>query len=158
MHKWLNTDFVSQWYGKGQSSYDQVVQKYGAKINGQAHADPFLILYAGTPIGYIQACRISDHPDYNKYIQVDENSAGVDLFIGEHSYIHKGFGTAILAKFLAKVVFSDDSITNYVIGPEPKNKAAIRCYEKVGFQYLRTVCLPDEPELEYLMRISRTFS
>ncbi len=108
IHKWLNTDYVSQWYGRGQSSHDQVVQKYGAKINGQAHADPFLILYAGT---------------------------------------------AILAKFLAKVVFSDGSITSCVIGPEPKNKAAIRCYEKVGFQHYKTVCLPDEPEPEYLMRI-----
>ena len=118
-------------------------------------SNPFLILYARTPIGYIQSYRISNYPDYNEHVQVDEKTAGIDLFIGEDDYLHRGFGTAILTKFLAEIIFSDDSILSCVIGPEPKNKAAVRCYEKVGFRYFKTITIPDEPESEYLMRIDK---
>ena len=155
MHKWLNTDFVSQWYGQKKYSYEEVLQKYSAKISVENLSNPFLILYARTPIGYIQSYRISDYPDYNKYVQADEKAAGIDLFIGEDDYIHKGFGTAILTKFLAEIIFSDDSLISCVIGPEPKNKAAIRCYEKVGFRYFKTVHIAGEKEPEYLMRINK---
>jgi RimJ/RimL family protein N-acetyltransferase len=66
-------------------------------------------------------------------VQVDESTAGLDLFIGEIDYYHRGFGTAILNKFLLEVVFSDDRFVSCVIGPDPKNRAAIKCYKKVGF-------------------------
>ena len=151
MHKWLNRDHVSRWYGKQKPTYEAVVQKYGAKIDGQDQSDPFLISYAGSPIGYIQTYRIADHPEYNRHVRVDDRTAGVDLFIGDDAYIHKGFGTRVLAKFLAKVVFSDEGITNCLIGPEPENRAAIRSYQKVGFRHIKTVCIPGEPEPEYLM-------
>lgn len=55
MHKWLNTDFVLEWYGKAGCSYEQVVQKYSSSINGERPTDPFIILYEDTPIGYIQS-------------------------------------------------------------------------------------------------------
>ena len=67
MHKWLNTDFVSQWYGQKNYSYEEILQKYSAKISTKNPANPFLILYAHTPIDYIQSYRISDYPDYNKF-------------------------------------------------------------------------------------------
>ncbi len=155
MHKWLNTDFVSQWYGQKSYSYEEVFKKYSAKISAENLSNPFLILYAQTPIGYIQSYKISDYPDYNKYVQAEEKTVGIDLFIGEDDYIHKGFGTAILTKFLAEIIFSDDSIVNCIIGPEPKNKAAIRCYEKVGFRYFKTIQIIGEAEPEYLMRINK---
>lgn len=158
MHEWLNADHVNRWYGKQKPTFETVVRKYGAKIDGQDQSDSFLISYASSPIGYIQTYRIADHREYNRHVQADDQTAGVDLFIGEDAYIHKGFGAAILNKFLANVVYSDDSITSCVIGPEPKNKAAIRCYEKVGFRHFKTVHLPDEPDPEYLMRIGRNLN
>ena len=155
MYKWLNTDFVKQWYGQKNYSYEEVFEKYSAKMSVENLSNPFLILYARTPIGYIQSYRISDFPDYNKYVRADEKTAGIDLFIGEDDYIHKGFGTAILTKFLAEIIFSDDRIMRCVIGPEPKNEAAIRCYEKVGFRYFKTIHVAGEKEPECLMRIDK---
>ena len=155
MHKWLNTPHVSKWYGKEQRTYQQVFQKYTPRINGKASADPFLVIHAGTPIGYLQTYRISDHPDYNALVKADADTAGVDLFIGEADYLHRGFGTAMLRKFVQEVIFSDDSYSHCVIGPEPGNLAAIRCYEKVGFQYSKTIHIPGESQGEYLMSISR---
>lgn len=155
IHRWLNAEHVSRWYGKQKPTFEKVVQKYCAKIRALDQSDPYLISYAGSPIGYIQTYRIADHPDYNRYVQADDQTAGVDLYIGEVAFVHKGVGTAVLTKFLTEVVFLNEDITSCVIGPEPKNRAAIQCYLKVGFQYFKTVQLPEEPEPEYLMRLSR---
>jgi RimJ/RimL family protein N-acetyltransferase len=42
-----------------------------------------------------------------------------------------------------------------VIGPEPKNAAAIRAYEKSGFRFFKSIQVPGEPEPEYLMKLSQ---
>lgn len=158
MHKWLNLNFVNQWYGKGKYSYEEIVHKYGPRITGQVPTTPYLIQYGDNPIGYIQTYHINDHPDYNKYVQADEHAAGLDLLIGERAYLHKGYGSAALIKFLEQVVFSDDRINSCIVGPEPKNKAAIKCYEKAGFRYYKSIHIPEEPEPEYLMQASRAGS
>jgi RimJ/RimL family protein N-acetyltransferase len=155
MHEWLNTDLVNRWYGKKPCSYAEVRDKYLPRINGQAPTRSFLILYGDTPIGYIQTYRLADYPDYSRHLQVDENAAGVDLFIGEREYIHRGLGSVILGAFLLEIVFASEEIGCCIVGPEPQNTAAIRCYERAGFEYLKTVRVPNEPEPEYLMRIDR---
>jgi len=155
MLKWLNRDFVKKWYGKQEYSYEEILQKYGSRINGEEPVTPFLISYADTPIGFIQTYRISDYPKYNKYVEADEFTAGVDLFIGENNYLHKSFGTTAISKFVKEIVFSDENIKICIIGPETKNKAAIRSYEKAGFKYFKTIKMPNDPEPEYLMRIYR---
>ena len=48
---------------------------------------PYLMIHAGMPIGYLQAYRMSDHPQYNAHVGVDEDTAGVDLLIGEADYL-----------------------------------------------------------------------
>lgn len=155
MHKWLNQDFVCQWYGWGDYAYQDIVLKYNPRIDGQVPTVPYLILLSDLPIGYIQTYRLSDHPEYNKYVGGEEHSAGLDLFIGERAYLHKGYGSLVLIKFLEQVVFSDDRLNSCIVGPEPANFAAIKCYEKVGFRYYKSVHIPSEPQPEYLMRIDR---
>src|SRR5947209_679066 len=119
MHRWLNTDFVIQWYGKRRRSLDEVAEHYMTRINGQDPTDNFLILYEEKPIGYIQAYRIKDHPDYSACLELEEDAAGVDLFIGEEDYIHKGLGPLVLRKFLREIVFQRYTVLSCVIGPEP---------------------------------------
>jgi len=155
LHTWLNRDFVLQWYSRRPQTYAEVVAKYGPRIDGHAPTRCFLIRAGERAIGYIQTYAISDYPDYSAYVQVEEGAAGVDLFIGEADYIHRGLGSAILTGFLREVIFGTTDATCCVLGPEPQNKVAIRAYEKAGFRYLKTIQLPDEPEPEYLMRIER---
>lgn len=155
MHRWLNTDFVVQWYGKRRCSYQEVVEHYSPRIDAGEPTKSFLILYGDNPVGYIQTYRIGDHPEYSKYVQVGKDAAGVDLFIGEADYIHKGLGSSILRKFMRDVVFANPSTGCCVIGPEPENKAAIKAYEKAGFRHFKTAQIPGEARPEYLMRISR---
>jgi RimJ/RimL family protein N-acetyltransferase len=60
-----------------------------------------------------------------------------------------------LRRFLPEVVFRQEDVGVCVIGPEPKNLAAVRAYEKAGFRYFKTIQVPGEPEPEHLMRIER---
>ena len=158
MHRWLNTEHVLQWYGvgaeKGPSSLETVTAHYTPSITGAEPTDPYAILYEGTPIGYIQSYAIRDHPEYAAAVQVEEHAVGVDLFIGEPAFVHRGLGAPILRRFLREVVFADPAVESCIIGPEPANRIAIRAYEKAGFRYLKTVREPSG-ELSYLMRVTR---
>lgn len=153
LHKWLNTNFVTEWYNKGGSSYENIVNKYLPKIKGEQPTHSFVIVCDNKDIGYIQTYRLDDYPEYSGYVNTDEPAAGLDLFIGEMDYIHKGLGKQILYKFLTDYVFLINVVDCCIIGPEPKNEIAIKAYEKVGFRYYKTIQLPDEDEPEYLMRI-----
>jgi RimJ/RimL family protein N-acetyltransferase len=155
MHRWLTTEHVRRWYGEEGRSLEEVTAHYEPRIRGEEPTDSYIILYGETPIGYIQTYLIHDHLDYVQFVDVSEKAAGVDLFIGEQDYLHKGLGAPILKKFLREVVFAKPEAESCIIGPEPKNTAAIRAYEKAGFRYLKTIQVPDEPEPEYLMRITR---
>jgi len=154
MHRWLNAPHVARWWYAEGSTYPEVEETYVPCIEGRDPTEPYLILYDGLPIGYVQAYRISDDPDYARLVEV-ENSAGVDMFVGEEEFLHRGLGSHILRRFLREVVFVNDDVEVCVIGPEPKNAAAIRAYEKAGCRYFKTIQVPGEPEPEYLMWISR---
>lgn len=155
MHKWLNTDFVIEWFEKGGSTFEKISEKYLPRIKGEQPTFSFVILYKDIDIGYIQTYMINDYPDYSKYLNVDDDAAGMDMFIGEKAFIHKGLGKIILSKFLNEYVFELNKASCCVIGPEPNNKVAIRAYEKAGFKYLKTIQVTDEDEPEYLMRLNK---
>jgi len=155
MHRWLSNPAVSRWYHEEPSDYESVVQKYTPCIEGQEPTDCSLILYDTAPIGYIQTYAISTYPDYARYVQAHEDAVGLDLFIGEDAYRHRGLGGPLLVKFLREVVFGASAATECVIGPEPQNTAAIRAYARAGFRYWKTIQIPGEPAPEYLMRITR---
>jgi RimJ/RimL family protein N-acetyltransferase len=153
MHRWLNTPHVSRWYGEGPSQRE-VEEEYAPRIAGSEPVEPYLILYDDSPIGYIQGYHISHDEEYARLVDV-EDSAGVDLFIGEVEYLHRGLGSHILRRFLGDMIFQNESLKTCVIGPEPKNTAAVRAYEKAGFRYFKTIRVPGEPEPEHLMKLSR---
>jgi RimJ/RimL family protein N-acetyltransferase len=154
LHRWLNTPHVLRWW-REPLSLDEVRAKYGVKISGEEPTQGYVIAHEGRPVGFIQSYRIADHPEYAEAIDVEDGAAGLDLYLGEPDCVHRGLGTAAVRQFLREVIFADPEVTCCVLGPDPENAAAIRCYEKVGFRYLKTVQVPDEPNPEYLMRIGR---
>lgn len=155
IHKWLNIDFVTKWYEKRKFTYDDVERKYGNYLKPEVPTQSFIIEYDTKPIGYVQTYRIYDYPAYAACIEMDEKTAGMDLFIGEKDFIGKGLGRDIVQKFLKDIVFRKETIDKVIVGLEPDNKAAIRVYEKAGFKYLKTVQIEGEKEPEYIMVIRK---
>jgi RimJ/RimL family protein N-acetyltransferase len=156
MHRWLNAPHVRRWWYAEGSSYAEIEEHYLPAIEGREATKPFVILHRGEPIGYVQSYLISAEDDetYSSLVDV-EDSAGVDLFIGEAEYLYRGLGQHVIRRFLSEHVLSEPGIAVCVIGPEPKNIAAIRAYEKAGFRFFKTIQVPGEPEPEYLMKLTR---
>ncbi len=154
MHRWLNAPHVRRWWYAEGTSHAEIEDQYLPAIEGREATRPFVILHENKPIGYIQSYLTSDDAEYASLVDV-ENSAGVDLFIGEAEYLHRGLGRHVIRNFLSEHVFSDPETEVCVIGPEPKNTAAIRAYEKAGFHYFKTIQVLSEPEPEYLMKLAR---
>ena len=155
LYKWLNTDLVKEWYGKKDVSLAEVNEKYSKYITKEKPTDAYIIQIDGNDVGYIQTYMIKDYPDYDKYVQANEGSAGLDLYIGEPNYIHKSYGKYIISKFLNDIIFANPSVSDCILGPEPSNLVAIKTYSKVGFIYIKTIQVPDENTPEYLMQITR---
>ena len=154
LHRWLNTPHVRRWWYDEGTSYQEIEAQYLPRSEGRDAVKPFVILHEDRPIGYIQSYPISDDEAYASLVDV-EDSAGVDLFIGEAEYLYGGLGRYIVLGFLSEHVFSDPGIEVCVIGPEPKNAAAIRAYEKAGFRPFKEIQVPGEPEPEYLMKLTK---
>lgn len=153
IHRWLHEPHVARWWYEDVGTFEEVSDQYSAYIEGEEPIEPFLILYEDRPIGYIQSYRVSDDEEYDRLIDI-EDSAGVDLFIGEEELLYRGLGPRIIRRFIEEVVFADESIEVCIIDPEPENRAAIRAYEKAGFRYFQSVDTSEGPA--YLMKLSRT--
>jgi aminoglycoside 6'-N-acetyltransferase len=154
LHSWLNEPHVRQWYYdyEGREPALEFVQAEYFDDDDPTRA--FIFATDGRDAGYIQTYRIGDWDEYARAIGVTETAAGVDMFIGEPDLIHRGLGPTVIEAILEEV-FADPSIESCIIGPEVNNAAAIRCYEKAGFTYLRTADVPGEPQPQYVMRRAR---
>ncbi|HLW02671.1 MAG TPA: GNAT family N-acetyltransferase [Ktedonobacterales bacterium] len=155
LYTWRIAAHVRQWWD-APASYDALVEQFTARLNSKEPPFPFLIVYEQTPIGYIQSFPIQSWREYHTAIQVEEEAAGVDMFIGDQRYLHHGLGGPILRQFLQEIVFSDETVVSCIIGPEPENTIAIKAYEKAGFRHLKTMHIPFLGETYYLMRLAQS--
>lgn len=133
---------------------DAAIEEYREAIQGRDPTYHYLAQIDRRSVGMFQHYRIADDPEYAAALDLGEDAIGVDLFIGETDLIGRGHGPAMLRQFLRDVAFPFHGIEVCVIGPSVHNLAAIRAYEKVGFRALREVRIPDEPDPEFLMRVT----
>jgi RimJ/RimL family protein N-acetyltransferase len=155
MHRWLNTPHVVEWWPDEALTLDQIIAKYAPRIDGKEDVRCFLIVRGDAPIGYIEEYPVAEDSEYAAHIAAAERAAGIDLFIGEVEFHHRGLGAPIIRQFLNDVVFADSAVESCIIDPAVSNRGAIRAYKKAGFRFLKTVTNPGTAEAQYLMRIGR---
>jgi RimJ/RimL family protein N-acetyltransferase len=158
MHRWLNTPHVSQWWsleGNHHPSIEEVVRHFSPRVKGQDPVDVYIIIYDDKPIGMIQSCRLDDEPEEKANIGLDRSCAGIDIFIGEEDYVHRGLGSGIIREFLKQVVFKKYDVDCCVIDPSVENKIAVRAYEKAGFKYFKTIWYEKDSQREHILVINR---
>lgn len=153
---WFAQPHVAHWYRhEATLSYDGVVAKYAPRIHGREPVRAFIIAYGTHPIGYIHVYMLRDYPTYTAYIDSDDGTAGVDLFIGDPAYVNQGLGAPLLARFLHAIVFAAPAVTGSLIDPAVANVRAIRCYEKAGYRHLTTLDQNAHAAPVYLMYVDR---
>jgi len=104
----------------------------------------------------IQTYRIDNFPDYLELIGLDEDAAGLDIFIGERGFVQRGLGPQIIRAFLRTVVFERFEVESCLVGPHPQNRVAIAAFRKAGFKHLKKVVDIETGQAECIMRIERT--
>jgi len=141
---WFNAPHANRWYGRG-STLEAIAAEYMPIIDGTRPTRAYLVHYDAQPIGLVEWCRFGDYPDVAAIYGVeDPDSVNCDVLLGEPAFAHRGLGPAMLRRFLAEHVFQEPRFEVCIIDPELENHSAIRCYEKAGFRYLRTI--PDDGE------------
>lgn len=149
---WLNDDYVSHWYHHEKTFELQQIKLLNC-INGTKPTKAFIVQFDAKDIGYIQCYRNADYPDYQKEIDFYDNVCGIDMFIGDKDYLHRGIGPMMVLKFLHTIAFPQLATEACVLGPDPKNQSAIKAYSKVGFSHIKT-CKTNDGE-EYLMIVTQ---
>ena len=143
LHKWLNMPHVNKWWsmesGNKNPTLEQIRNKWTRRIEKQEQVHCYIVLLDMIPIAYIQWYLASDFPETSALVSKSENLAGIDVFIGEADYLHKGLGPVFISNFIKDIVFVIPEIQSCMIDPEIENAAAIRAYEKIGFKHSHTV-------------------
>lgn len=134
---WRSRPHVARWF-HGPLDATQTRAKFLPRISGAEPVRVSIVHCAGEPVGYIQEFRVGDLPATATALGVDPDALGLDVLVGDAANTGRGLGTRIVRRF-SDMLLSDPATRLVVIAPDVDNAAAIRCYEKAGFQRVREV-------------------
>lgn len=154
MHRWRNTPAVSAWWSPV-PTHEEIAAKYTPRITGEEPVHPYIATCDGSPIGFLQWCRLVEVPGHAAETLAEPGAAAVDLFIGEDAYRGRGYGASMLRAFLRDIIFVAPDITACYIDPHPDNAIAIRSYARVGFRARGTITNDAHGDPAWLMAITR---
>ena len=130
---WFKEPHVEKWWPTPEEN--ELMEYFLEKIRSK-NTFGFVVFLGEKPIGYIQYYYIDRSKVESGSLLPplpDETTVGIDQFIGDPDYLHKGYGTLFIKQFIAELPTLESEITTIILDTNPENLAAIRCYEKVGF-------------------------
>ncbi|MCK2157596.1 GNAT family N-acetyltransferase [Exiguobacterium sp. 17-1] len=136
MVKWLTNQTVLEFYEEPPSNLDRVINKYGPRIKGEHYVTPCIVEYKNEPIGYIQYYKIQE-TDLKKYeLPNNQNTYGMDQFIGEPQLWGMGIGS-IMIRMMLDDLWNNKGALKVVLDVKKTNKRAISSYKKCGFKQIK---------------------
>ena len=142
MRNWIKSNiFVKQWYYYNKIPRLSTLWKQTINRLKIAGFKEHIILLYGKPIGYIQSYNINGWGYWTRRVKIHENTVGLDYYIGDINYIHKGYGSQIINEYIKSVV-KKQNYDYVMISPNPENIANCKLCEKCGFSYQKTVNCP----------------
>lgn len=147
--KWLDKPHIKEWWNDG-LNHDEIKDKYRKRI-GDTIVVSFIVYLDSKPIGFIQYYHANKVRD-GWWSEEVEGTIGIDQFIGEKDLINRGIGTEMIRAFVDHL-FCNLNAKKIITDVDPKNRRAIRCYEKVGFEFVKEIMTPDG--ITHLMIINK---
>lgn len=155
IYAWLGDPDVSRWYSEGLHD----LEHYRRTFAPEPTTHKFIMRIDEQPVGYLQAYRLANEPEYAAQLGLEHDAVSIDLFIGAAAYRGQGWGSVLLRVALQEIVFGQMGADYACINPDPENIRAVRSYEKAGFRGDRIVWInDDEPHntgYERIMVMSR---
>jgi RimJ/RimL family protein N-acetyltransferase len=157
MYDWFNKPHVQIFYSLRNWTKEEVFQKLLPYIAFDKGVHGFVTAADKHLIGYIQYYPIALHswPEQDLPQHIINTAAGVDLFIGEESYIGQGWGTEIMNVFCQTVL--SKKYRYCVVDPDVRNLASLRMFAKCGFCPHKTVnsrdALGNEVKLQLMLKL-----
>lgn len=143
--KWLEAPHVKKWWDQDVTyTMELVKEKFGKHIpgipgiplskNSNHKTYAYVICLDEEMIGYIQAYNAHDFAQENHLdlSAISRAVCGVDLFIGELPFLHKGLGASILNEFANQVLAPHFDWC--LIDPSKDNPVAIKSFKKARFK------------------------
>ena len=151
LHNWLKVPHVKEyWYQNESFTYEEIHKKYSKRLK-EGVVESYIIQKNAVDIGFIQTYIIDEPAPF----VVKDKIKGIDLYIGEVEYVHKGYGKHIIDEFVKNYIFNDPSIRFAGIDPEVENLIAIKAYEKSGFKHVNTEYSKYNKNMTYYMILDR---
>lgn len=125
LHEWLQLNHVRQFWDDGDRKLSQVVENY-TKQDG---TERYIFYIDNIPAGYIQSYHADVSSQFMKQAKLTQ-AIGLDMFIGNISYLHKGYASIVLGIFISNHCGFSKSI---IVDPAINNFKAIHVYKKIGF-------------------------
>ena len=142
LHEWLTRPHVAEWWG-GPSSLAELEEEYAPlTAEGRSADRAYVVLGDGAPIGFIQSYVAMNSGDGWWPDERDPGVRGIDQFLANAEQLGRGIGTAMVRAFVQRL-FAYPAVTRVQTDPSPRNRRAIRCYEKAGFRAVGEVETPD---------------
>ncbi len=146
---WFNKPHVKEWWDDKLTN-EEIKSKYKKRI-GDEGVVPFIVFLNDKPIGFIQYYQ-ADKVGDGWWSDEEEGTIGIDQFIGEKNLINRGIGTKMIRAFIDHLS-RNHHVKKIITDVDPKNFRAIRCYEKVGFEFVKEIMTPDG--FAYLMVLGK---
>ncbi len=137
--KWLETPHVKKFWDPHvtwtpsliHAKYSDYVKGYKIEGGIAKRMRAFVICVDDVPVGYVQGYDAHDFPRSNPLMGLKNNLSAFDVFIGESDFLKRTVASKALELFF-KILDEDYAYT--FADPDPKNRAAIRLYQKAGFK------------------------
>lgn len=95
--QWFAKPHVKEWWSDALTP-NEINEKYGNRI-GDTIVCPYIVFLDEKPIAFIQyywATKVGE----GWWPEEDDNTVGIDQFIGEEDYLNKGYGTLLIKQFI----------------------------------------------------------
>jgi RimJ/RimL family protein N-acetyltransferase len=149
LRQWLNARHIKHFWQESDDE-EKLKVKFLDELPRQGVL-PFVIAKDHEPIGYIQyydATKVGGGWLESELI----GTFGIDLMIGSSKHHGRGFGPTVIKEFVDYIREKEPSLKCIIIDPDPKNRRAIRAFEKAGFAKESEIETPDGTAL--LMRMT----
>ncbi|XVH31700.1 GNAT family N-acetyltransferase [Haloferacaceae archaeon DSL9] len=151
LHRWLNGEHVLP-YWQLNLPLPRFRERFAAKL-GDDHLTPYVGFLDHVPMSYWERYWVAADPLADHY-DCDPADQGIHLLIGPTEYLGRGYAAPLL-RSMTELAFRHPETDRVVAEPDARNEAAIRAFERCGYEPVREFDFPAEEKRALLVVCER---